>query len=74
MFVYADHAATTQMSEVAIAAMTEAMNRQAAVQEALLERLSKPIVAQNIWTGPDGIPNMYNKMQKEAKRHGVKYL
>ena len=57
-----------------IAAMTEAMNRQAAVQEALLERLNQPIVAQNIWTGPDGIPNMYNKMQKEAKRHGVKFL
>lgn len=55
-------------------AMTEAMNRQSAVQEALLERLREPIVAQNIWTGPNGIPNMYNKMQKEAVRHGVKYL
>ena len=55
-------------------AMTEAMNRQSAVQEALLERLREPIVAQNIWTGPDGIPNMYNKMQREAVRHGVKYL
>ena len=59
---------------VDIAAMTEAMNRQAAVQEALLERLNQPIVAQNVWTGPDGIPNMYNKMEKEARRHGVKYL
>lgn len=57
-----------------IAAMTEAMNRQTAVQEALLERLNQPIVAQNIWHGPEGIPNMYNKMEKEAKRHGVKYL
>jgi hypothetical protein len=59
---------------VDIAAMTEAMNRQAAVEEALLVRLNQPIIARNIWTGPEGIPNMYNKMQKEAQRHGEKYL
>ena len=64
----------TNGTYVDLDAMTEAMNRQSAVQEALLERLREPIVAQNIWTGPDGIPNMYNKMQKEAVRHGVKYL
>ena len=56
------------------AAMQAALDRNSAVQEALLERLNQPIVARNIWTGPEGIPNMYNKMQKEAKRHGEKYL
>ena len=54
--------------------MLTALDRNSAIQEALLERLNKPIVAQNIWTGPEGIPNMYNKMQKEAQRHGEKYL
>jgi hypothetical protein len=54
--------------------MLTALDRNSAIQEALLERLNKPIVARNIWTGPEGIPNMYNKMQKEAQRHGEKYL
>lgn len=57
-----------------LSAMQAALDRNSAVQEALLERLSQPIVAQNIWHGPEGIPNMYNQMQKEAKRHGVRYL
>jgi len=57
-----------------LTAMQDSLDRNTAVQEALLERLNKPIVAQNIWTGPEGIPNMVNKYQKEAKRHGVKYL
>jgi hypothetical protein len=44
-------------------------------QSDLLERaLTQGIVARNIWHGPEGIPNMYNKMQKEAARHGEKYL
>lgn len=55
-------------------AMQDSLDRNTAVQEALLERLNQPIVAQNVWTGPEGIPNMVNKYQKEAKRHGVKYL
>lgn len=54
--------------------MLAALDRNRAVQEALLERLKEPIVARNIWTGPEGIPNMVNKMQKEAQRHGEKYL
>jgi hypothetical protein len=57
-----------------LASMQASLDRNSAVQEALLERLKEPIVAQNIWHGPDGIPNMYNKMQKEAKRHGEKYV
>ena len=41
----------------------------------LLERaLTEGIKAVNKWDGPDGIPNMYNMKQKEAQRHGVKYL
>lgn len=41
----------------------------------LLERaLTNGIKAVNKWDGPDGIPNMYNRMEKEARRHGVKYL
>lgn len=57
-----------------LTAMQDSLDRNTAVQEALLERLNHPIVAQNVWTGPEGIPNMVNKYQKEAKRHGVKYL
>lgn len=57
-----------------LTAMQDSLDRNTAVQEALLERLNQPIVAQNVWTGPEGIPNMVNKYQKEAKRHGVKYL
>lgn len=57
-----------------IDAMRTSLDRNSAVQEALLERLKKPIIARNIWTGPEGIPNMYNKMQKEAERHGEKYI
>lgn len=54
--------------------MRMSLDRNSAVQEALLERLNEPIIARNIWTGPEGIPNMYNKMQKEAERHGEKYV
>lgn len=57
-----------------IDAMRTSLDRNSAVQEALLERLNEPIIARNIWTGPEGIPNMYNKMQKEAERHGEKYV
>lgn len=57
-----------------LSSVQAALDRNSAIQEALLERLNQPIVAQNIWHGPEGIPNMYNQMQKEAKRHGVRYL
>lgn len=44
-------------------------------QSDLLEKaLVNGIKAVNKWTGPDGIPAMYNMMQKEAQRHGEKYL
>lgn len=54
--------------------MLTALDRNSAIQEALLERLNKPIYAQNILYGPDGLPNVIAKLQKEAQRHGEKYL
>lgn len=55
-------------------ALQSSLDANTAVQQALLERLNQPIVAVNKWTGSDGIPAMYNKMQKEAQRHGENYL
>ena len=57
-----------------LAAMQASLDRNSAVQEALLERLNQPIYAQNILYGPDGLPNVIAKLQKEAQRHGEKYL
>ena len=54
--------------------MLTALDRNSAIQEALLERLNQPIYAQNILYGPDGLPNVINKLNKEAQRHGEKYL
>ena len=55
-------------------ALQASLDRNSAVQEALLERLNQPIYAQNILHGADGLPNVLAKLEKEAKRHGVKYL
>ena len=55
-------------------ALQSSLDANTAVQQALLERLNQPIVAVNKWTGSDGIPAMYNKMQKEAQHHGEKYM
>jgi len=57
-----------------LTAIQGSLDRNTAVQEALLARLSEPIVAQNILYGPDGLPNVIAKLQKEAARHGEKYL
>lgn len=57
-----------------LTAIQGSLDRNTAVQEALLERLNQPIVAQNILYGPDGLPNVIAKLQKEAKKHGEKYL
>ena len=54
--------------------MLTALDRNSAIQEALLERLNQPIYAQNILYGPDGLPNVINKLNKEAQRHGEEYL
>ena len=55
-------------------ALQGSLDRNSAVQEALLERLNEPIYAQNILYGPDGLPNVLRKLTKEASRHGEKYL
>ena len=57
-----------------LTSMRDSLDRNSAVQEALLERLKEPIVAQNILYGPDGLPATLRKLQKEAERHGEKYL
>lgn len=57
-----------------LAAVKDSLDRNSAVQEALLERLNEPIVAQNILYGPEGLPAILKKLQKEAERHGEKYL
>jgi len=54
--------------------MLTALDRNSAIQKALLERLNKPIYALNILHGPDGLPNVINKLNKEAQRHGEKYI
>lgn len=54
--------------------MIASLDRNSAIQEALLERLNQPIYAQNILYGPDGLPNVIAKLQKEAQRHGEKFL
>ncbi|MCR4810034.1 MAG: hypothetical protein K5896_09275, partial [Prevotella sp.] len=54
-----------------MASMLETNSRLADLLE---NALVNGIKAVNKWTGSDGIPAMYNKMQKEAQRHGEKYL
>jgi hypothetical protein len=56
-----------------IAAMTDALNRQTAVQEALLERLSSPIQATFNVYGKGGLVDSYDTGKKTVNRHGVKY-
>ena len=57
-----------------LSAIQSSLDRNSAIQEALLERLNEPIVAQNILYGPDGLPNILRKLNKQADRHGEKYL
>lgn len=59
---------------VDLAAIQSSLDRNSAVQEALLERLKQPIYARNILYGPEGIVNTYDTLKKQAQRHGEKYL
>ena len=59
------------MSIEMLASLQASIDRQSDLLE---NALTKGIKAVNKWTGSDGIPAMYNKMQKEAQRHGEKYL
>ena len=54
-------------------AMTDALNRQTAVQEALLERLSSPIKAEFNVYGPKGLIDSYDTGKKTVNRYGQKY-
>lgn len=72
---YSDADATdTVAAGIDLASMQASIDRNSAIQEALLERLNEPIYAQNILYGSDGLPNVLAKLQQEAKRHGVKYM
>ena len=59
------------MSIEMLASLQASIDRQSDLLE---NALTNGIKAVNKWTGSDGIPAMYNKMQKEAQRHGEKYL
>ena len=54
--------------------MTSMLETNSRLADLLENALVNGIKAVNKWTGSDGIPAMYNKMQKEAQRHGEKYL
>lgn len=62
---------TGGMSIEMLASLQASIDRQSDLLE---NALVNGIKAVNKWTGSDGIPAMYNKMQKEAQRHGEKYL
>jgi hypothetical protein len=54
--------------------MTSMLETNSRLADLLENALVNGIKAVNKWTGSDGIPAMYNKMKKEAQRHGEKYL
>lgn len=54
--------------------MTSMLETNSRLADLLENALTNGIKAVNKWTGSDGIPAMYNKMQKEAQRHGEKFL
>jgi len=62
---------TGGMSIEMLASLQASIDRQSDLLESALVNGIKAV---NKWTGSDGIPAMYNKMQKEAQRHGEKYL
>ena len=54
-------------------AMRNSLDRNSAVQEALLERLSQPIQAKFDVYGPGGLVDSYDRGKKTANRHGERY-
>ena len=54
------------------AALQASLDRNSEVQELLLERLQHPLTVAG--TGPNGVVAMYDKLKKEAQRHGEKYI
>ena len=53
--------------------MRMSLDRNSAVQEALLERLSQPIQAKFDVYGPGGLVDSYDRGKKTAVRHGERY-
>jgi len=53
------------------AALQASLDRNSEVQELLLELLQHPLTVAG--TGPNGVVAMYDKLKKEAQRHGVDY-
>lgn len=53
--------------------MRMSLDRNSAVQEALLERLSQPIQAKFDVHGPGGLVDSYDRGKKTAVRHGERY-
>jgi len=55
------------------AGLQASLDRNSAVQEALLERLSQPIQAKFDVHGPGGLVDSYDRGKKTANRHGERY-
>jgi hypothetical protein len=68
---YSEYSENSGMSIKMLASLQTSIDRQSDLLESALVNGIKAV---NKWTGSDGIPAMYNKMQKEAQRHGEKYL
>lgn len=70
---YSEYSDTTASPSFDPAAMQASLDRNSAVQEALLERLSQPIETFVSPYGPRGIVAGYDRAKKEAQRYGVEY-
>ena len=60
-------------SGIGAEALQASLDRNSAVQEALLERLSQPIQAKFDVHGPGGLVDSYDRGKKTAVRHGERY-
>ena len=70
---FADMGGMGDASGADMEAMRQALDRNSAVQEALLERLSHPIQAKFDVHGPGGLVDSYDRGKKTATRHGERY-
>ncbi|MDD6017081.1 MAG: hypothetical protein PUC18_12555 [Prevotellaceae bacterium] len=68
-----DSGQLTVDSYIDIAGMQASLDRNSAVQEALLERLSKPIQAKFDVYGKGGLVDSYDTGKKTVNRHGERY-
>jgi hypothetical protein len=54
-------------------ALQASLDRNSAIQEALLERLSRPIQAKFDVYGKEGLVDSYDTAKKTLRRHGERY-